>query len=169
VDTDILASGKKRKRERTNYSEKEMLKDFDLAIGKYASYDDDNDNNSVASEYSDAPDNSSDEEEALDSFENEELKMIVKDAKSSHKKNDERHQWGGVSSTDWTKNGKAKQECVLYCIFISSLFFIVIYCNADVEQILRCLQMYGYGNIEWDQLFKKAMPLSKAHKPEELR
>lgn len=118
-----------------------MLKDFDHAIGKYASYDDDD---SVASEYSNnAADNSSDEED-VDEIENEDLRRIAKDVKSSHTKTEERHQWGGASWTDWSKE--------------------------DVEQVLKCLQCYGYGNIPWDEfLSKKRLPLTKTYKPEELR
>ena len=139
-DGDILASGKKRKRERTNYSEKEMLKDFDHAIGKYASYDDDD---SVASEYSNVADDSEDEDD-IGEIENEHLKRIAKDVKSSHTKTEERHQWGGASVTDWSKD--------------------------DVEQVLKCLQSYGYGNIPWNEfLSKQRLPLSKTYKPEELR
>ena len=97
-DDNILASGKKRKREKTNYSEKEMLKDFDFA-------DYDSDNNSAVSEYNDAAENFSDEEDD-EEFENEDLTKIVKAIKHSHTKKDDRHQWGGASSTDWTKDGK---------------------------------------------------------------
>lgn len=145
LDNDILASGMKRKRERTNYSEKEMLRDFDLAIGgRYQDYAEDNDNASVSSAYSDTADNSSDEE-GMDGFENEELKQIVRDVKkNSQKKKDERHQWGGTGATQWTKD--------------------------DVEQFLKCIQSYGYGNISWDKFFsKQTMRLSKVYPPEELR
>lgn len=145
-DNDILASGMKRKRERTNYSEREMLKDFDLAIdGKYSDYGDDNqDNNSVCSEYSDAGDNSSDEKN-IDGYENEDLKQIVKDVRNNNKKKkDERHKWGGGGVTQWARE--------------------------DVELLLKCLQTFGYGNISWDQFFsKQTMCLSKVYKPEELR
>jgi hypothetical protein len=140
-DTDILASGKKRKRERTNYSEKEMLKDFDLAIGgRYAEEDDDK--NSVASDYSDAGDNDSSEEDA-EFYQNEDLNQIVKGVKITRTKKDERHYWGGVGPTQWSKG--------------------------DVELVLRKMQAFGYGNIAWDDFFKKSMPFSKVYKPEELR
>jgi len=104
-DDDILASGVKRKRERTNYSEKEMMKDFERAIGRYADYEDINENNSGISEYSDKASGSSDDED-LDGFQSEALKKIVKDMKNSHKKKDERHQWGGINLTHWNKDGK---------------------------------------------------------------
>ena len=104
-DDDILASGVKRKRERTNYSEKEMMKDFERAIDRYADYEDINENNSGISEYSDKASGSSDDED-LDGFQSEALKKIVKDMKNSHKKKDERHQWGGINLTHWNKDGK---------------------------------------------------------------
>lgn len=140
-DTGILASGKKRKRERTNYSEKEMLKDFDLAIdGHFA--EEDNDNNSVASDYSDAGGDDSSEEDAIQ-YLSEDLKQIVQDVKNTRTKKDERHSWGGAGPTQWSKY--------------------------DVELLLKTMQAFGYGNISWDDFFKKSMPFSKSYKPEELR
>eukprot|EP00804_Cyclotella_cryptica_P025678 CCRYP_002891-RD/>CCRYP_002891-RD protein AED:0.05 eAED:0.05 QI:284/1/1/1/1/1/17/975/2223 len=141
-DDEILPSGKKRKRGHTNYSESEMMKDFDQAIGPQPDYGEDDDNKSAASEYS-AEGGSSDDED-LEGVENEELKEIVKAVKSSHKKKEERHQWGGLTSTEWTKD--------------------------DVEQVLKCLQTFGYGNISWDRFFShQVMPLSKSYKPEEMK
>ena len=101
-DDNILASGKKRKREKTNYSEKEMLKGFDFA--DYYS-----DNNSTVSEYDIAENMSDDDDDDEEQFENEDLTKIVKVIKHSHTKKDERHRWGGASSTDWTKDGKQLQ------------------------------------------------------------
>ena len=101
-DDEILPSGKKRKRGHTNYSESEMLKDFDQAIGRQPDGEDD-DNKSAASEYID--EGRSSDDEINEGVENEELMDIFKAVKSSQKKKEERHQWGGVTSTEWTKDG----------------------------------------------------------------
>ena len=80
-----------------------MLKDFDQAIGRQTDYGDDDDNKSAVSDYS--YEGSSSAYEDIESVENEELKEIVRAVKSSSKKKEERHQWGGVTSTEWEKDG----------------------------------------------------------------
>eukprot|EP00986_Skeletonema_menzelii_P007190 scaffold2808_cov143-Skeletonema_menzelii.AAC.8 len=101
VNEDDVA-GKKRKRSEKSYNENEYHKKLNavfMGIGSASSSEDDgNDNESVASDYSDSDD------ETLGSALSEDLKAIVK-ATKSHKK-EERHRWGGSGAMEW-KNSDA--------------------------------------------------------------
>lgn len=165
----ILASGQKRKRGKTDYSEKAILKDLDAAIrgGRYMNGigdSDDDDDKSVQSEYSDTGNSSVDE--SLDNVENEKLKAIVKATKTTK---NERHQWGGKAASEWLKDGELFARVFVLCSSLppNSPFYSYIR-STDAEQVLKALQTFGYGNVPWNQ-FIASMTLSKSMKPDELK
>ena len=118
----------KRKRAQNNYSEKLYSQRIDAALrgdgGGVESDDDNGDNddaNSVHSEFSDT--GALSEDETLD---NESLRLIVKATKEAAKrKKDQRYKWGGAAKSLWQLK--------------------------DADAVLRTLQSYGYGNLPWEK------------------
>lgn len=124
-------AGKKRKRTQANYSER----DYDRRLtGTLGSGGSDSESSSSSNESDSESDNWDDDDEDLvadTSAENEGGK--IGRTKRIRKKK-EKSRWGGTGPTEWEK--------------------------ADVEKVFKALQMYGYGNLEWD-VFSKKLDISR--------
>lgn len=121
-------STKKRSRKKAKYSETHFDEDLDkLTILQ-------NDDDSEDDPYSDNDVSSSDEDDEHEDREfnfsskimiqNEVLQKMMEKKKQIHQSRKQRNRWGGKSLLEWRKQ--------------------------DVEELIKLLHRFGYGNVEWD-------------------
>jgi len=139
-DKQVELTGQKRKRAKTNYSERDYLKELDAQILNGTGASDDDDSSAASSGYNNIGNESVEDTFEYDLIENDDLKKIIRATKSKNKK--ERHTWGGMAPNEWTQ--------------------------PDAEQVLKGLMSFGYNNIPLDS-FISSLSLSRSYKREEIK
>ena len=138
--------GKKRKRAKTNYNERDYERQIEAHLGDgvfMTSDEEAEDSDDAASDSSDGQESSSIDYDHEFNFSpnyklQDETLEIIKEAKKKNAQKKERTRWGGNKRTEWVKS--------------------------DVEVIIKFLYCYGYGNLPWQDLLEKVEPeLSKPY------